>query len=55
MKKIVVYRKYVDYLHQIDTIVFTILSAIKWAKPNFVLLGIALFIYVVYSSAGRHC
>ncbi len=53
-----IYRKYYRYLHQMNAIVFIILSAIIWARFYFsstTTCQVGLFDYVIYSSAYAHC
>ena len=51
-------RKYISYRQQNNSIVFTILSAIKQIKlhvSSTIIGGVSLFGYVIYSSAEKHC
>ena len=57
-KKIVHRQKHVRYLHKMNTIVFSILSAIKGSKfhiSNDIIIKVCLFAYVINSTASLHC
>ena len=54
----ILHRRYFRYLHETDTIVFTITSAIKRAKlyrSSTITGRVSSFGYVIYSSAEAHC
>ena len=57
-RKCVLHHIYLKYLRQINTIVITILSAIKWAiahQSSSIIDIVSLFVYVVHFSGDAHC
>ena len=57
-KKNVLHRTYFKYLHETNTTVFIILSAVKWPKfhlSSYIMARVSLFDYDIYSAAALHC